>query len=167
MRKLLATLIAIGAVIPAVAFATTGPAVSGGATATTTTTVAKVEKAKCNKACKKRVAEKKRARKRAQCSSKACKSRVARKQYNKERRAFIAPYKDWLLRTRTCESGSSGSYRANTGNGFYGAYQFMVGTWQSVGGQGYPHEASPLEQDYRAVILLKRSGAGQWPVCGS
>lgn len=167
MRKLLATLTAIGAVIPAVAFATTGPAVSGGATVTTTTTVAKVEKTKCNKACQKRVVEKKKARKRAQCSSKACKSRVARKQRDKARRAFVAPYKDWLYRTRSCESGSSGLYRADTGNGFYGAYQFTLGTWASVGGSGNPAQASPLEQDYRAVVLLKRSGAGQWPVCGS
>jgi len=29
-----------------------------------------------------------------------------------------------------------------------------------------PSDASPSEQTYRAQILYKRSGAGQWPVCG-
>lgn len=34
---------------------------------------------------------------------------------------------DWLLKLRTCESG--GNYAINTGNGFYGAYQFTIATW--------------------------------------
>jgi hypothetical protein len=34
---------------------------------------------------------------------------------------------DWLLRLRTCESG--GNYAENTGNGYYGAYQFSIATW--------------------------------------
>lgn len=33
----------------------------------------------------------------------------------------------WLLALRTCESG--GNYAENTGNGFYGAYQFSISTW--------------------------------------
>ncbi|MEA2826992.1 MAG: resuscitation-promoting factor RpfA, partial [Actinomycetota bacterium] len=39
-----------------------------------------------------------------------------------------------------CESG--GDYSINTGNGYYGAYQFSLSTWQSLGYEGYPHEAS-------------------------
>ncbi len=31
---------------------------------------------------------------------------------------------------------------------------------------GYPAAASRTEQLYRGAILLKRAGAGQWPVCG-
>jgi len=38
-----------------------------------------------------------------------------------------------------CESG--GNPATNTGNGFYGMYQFTLETWQSLGGTGYPHEA--------------------------
>lgn len=34
---------------------------------------------------------------------------------------------DWLLKLRMCESG--GNYRINTGNSFYGAYQFTIPTW--------------------------------------
>jgi resuscitation-promoting factor RpfB len=35
-----------------------------------------------------------------------------------------------------------------------------------VGGVGLPTDANSSEQTYRAQILYKRSGAGQWPVCG-
>jgi len=65
---------------------------------------------------------------------------------------------------RDCESG--GDYTMDSGNGFYGAYQFMQGTWEAVGGTGNPAQASPAEQDKRAAILMEQSGAGQWPVCG-
>lgn len=64
-----------------------------------------------------------------------------------------------------CESG--GNPRAIGGGGRYrGLYQFMTSTWRSVGGVGDPINASPGEQTYRAQILYRRSGAGQWPVCG-
>ena len=66
---------------------------------------------------------------------------------------------------RQCES--SGNYQENTGNGFYGAYQFTQGSWEAVGGTGNPAAASPAEQDKRAAMLMARSGAGNWPVCGS
>lgn len=63
-----------------------------------------------------------------------------------------------------CESG--GNWAINTGNGYYGGLQFLLSTWRSVGGQGYPHQATPGEQAYRAEILRQRAGLGQWPVCG-
>jgi hypothetical protein len=63
-----------------------------------------------------------------------------------------------------CESG--GDYSANTGNGFYGAYQFTQQTWASVGGTGNPAAASPAEQDARAAQLYAQSGSSPWPVCG-
>lgn len=63
-----------------------------------------------------------------------------------------------------CESG--GDYTANTGNGFYGAYQFTPETWAGVGGSGLPSEASAAEQDMRAQMLLEQSGTSPWPVCG-
>jgi peptidoglycan hydrolase-like protein with peptidoglycan-binding domain len=65
---------------------------------------------------------------------------------------------------RACESG--GNYSTNTGNGFYGAYQFTASTWRSLGYGGLPNQASPATQDEAARRLLARSGAGQWPVCG-
>jgi hypothetical protein len=63
-----------------------------------------------------------------------------------------------------CESG--GNPATNTGNGFYGKYQFVQSTWESVGGTGNPAEASEAEQDKRAAILYAREGASPWPVCG-
>lgn len=65
-----------------------------------------------------------------------------------------------------CESG--GNPRAvNPAGPYYGLYQFLASTWRAVGGVGLPSDASPAEQTYRAQILYRRSGAGQWPVCGS
>lgn len=69
----------------------------------------------------------------------------------------------WAI-LRACESG--GDYGINTGNGYYGAYQFDQGTWQSVGGSGLPSDASPAEQDARALALWRDRGWQPWPVCG-
>lgn len=69
---------------------------------------------------------------------------------------------------RLAQCESNGNWSANTGNGFYGGLQFMVQTWRSVGGSGYPHEASRSEQIHRAQRLLQRSWAtwgNQWPAC--
>jgi uncharacterized protein YabE (DUF348 family) len=62
-----------------------------------------------------------------------------------------------------CESG--GNPATNTGNGYYGLYQFSLGTWQAMGGSGLPSEASAAEQTQRAQALQARSGWGQWPAC--
>ena len=59
-----------------------------------------------------------------------------------------------------CESGGNPSI--NTGNGYYGMYQFSLPTWRSVGGTGLPSEASAEEQTMRARMLQQRSGWGQW-----
>ena len=63
-----------------------------------------------------------------------------------------------------CESG--GNPGTDTGNGFYGKYQFTLSTWQSVGGSGNPAAASEAEQNQRAAMLYAREGASPWPVCG-
>ncbi|MGW4486260.1 transglycosylase family protein [Amycolatopsis sp. NPDC004368] len=65
---------------------------------------------------------------------------------------------------RMCES--SGRYTINTGNGYYGAYQFDLPTWRSVGGQGRPDQASPREQDYRALYLYRMRGWQPWQCAG-
>jgi hypothetical protein len=70
---------------------------------------------------------------------------------------------DVWARLRTCESG--GQYSTNTGNGFYGAYQFHPRTWRTLGFPGLPHQAPPEMQDEAARRLQARSGWGQWPVC--
>lgn len=67
---------------------------------------------------------------------------------------------------RFCESNGSGGYRANTGNGYYGAYQFDLRTWRGLGYSGYPHHASPATQDEAARQLYASRGRQPWPVCG-
>ncbi|WP_376771719.1 transglycosylase family protein [Actinokineospora xionganensis] len=73
------------------------------------------------------------------------------------------PAADWA-ELRMCES--SGRYTVNTGSGYYGAYQFDLPTWNSVGGKGYPHEAAPAEQDYRALYLYRMRGWQPWECAG-
>lgn len=68
-------------------------------------------------------------------------------------------------RLAQCESG--GNPAANTGNGYYGMYQFSLSTWRSVGGTGYPHEADAATQTAMAQALQARSGWGQWPHCAA
>jgi soluble lytic murein transglycosylase-like protein len=63
-----------------------------------------------------------------------------------------------------CESG--GDPTAVNPAGYYGKYQFDLGTWASVGGTGNPAEAPEAEQDYRASLLYSRAGSSPWPVCG-
>lgn len=65
-----------------------------------------------------------------------------------------------------CESGGNPTIVSSNGL-YHGLYQFSVATWQGVGGSGLPSQASASEQTARAKMLYLRSGAGQWPVCGS
>ena len=66
---------------------------------------------------------------------------------------------DWY-RLRVCESGNN--YAINTGNGYYGAYQFDLSTWRSVGGTGRPDQASPAVQDALALKLWYSRGWSPW-----
>lgn len=71
---------------------------------------------------------------------------------------------DRFDRLAMCESG--GDPATNTGNGFYGAFQFVLSSWHSAGGTGYPNEHSYAEQ--KAVALYWASVTNpyqQWPVC--
>ncbi|PKH41843.1 G5 domain-containing protein [Nocardioides alpinus] len=63
-----------------------------------------------------------------------------------------------------CESG--GNPDAVNPAGYYGLYQFDLGTWRSVGGSGLPTSASAGEQTYRAKLLYKQRGRSPWPTCG-
>jgi hypothetical protein len=62
-----------------------------------------------------------------------------------------------------CESG--GDWYINTGNGYYGGLQFSLGSWQAVGGTGYPHENSRETQITMGQRLYASSGWGAWPAC--
>lgn len=63
--------------------------------------------------------------------------------------------------TVMCESG--GDYAANTGNGYYGGYQFDSGTWDAYGDPAYgeANEAPPAVQDAAAASVPYDA----WPNC--
>ncbi len=70
---------------------------------------------------------------------------------------------DEWARLRQCESGDD--YAVDTGNGYYGAYQFSASTWHGLGFSGLPSQAPAAMQDQAAQQLQARSGWGQWPAC--
>jgi Transglycosylase-like domain len=70
-----------------------------------------------------------------------------------------------LAKLRECESGDN--YQANTGNGYYGAYQFSLATWRGLGYSGLPSAAPPATQDAAATRLEETGGWSQWPVCAA
>jgi hypothetical protein len=55
----------------------------------------------------------------------------------------------------------------NSGNGYYGGLQFSLSSWRSVGGTGYPHEASRATQIQMGQRLQRSQGWGAWPACSS
>lgn len=64
-----------------------------------------------------------------------------------------------------CESGGNPK-AVNSAGPYYGLYQFSASTWRSVGGTGVPTDHGAAEQTYRAKLLYKKAGRGQWPHCG-
>jgi peptidoglycan hydrolase-like protein with peptidoglycan-binding domain len=69
-----------------------------------------------------------------------------------------------LERIAQCESG--GDPTTDTGNGYYGKYQFSLATWHRMGGSGNPAHASEALQDQLAAKLYAQQGTAPWPVCG-
>lgn len=67
------------------------------------------------------------------------------------------------------ESGSNPA--TATGNGYYGMYQFTIGSWEAAGGTGNPADASPAEQTAVAQRVQQQQGWRAWPVtsreCGA
>lgn len=75
----------------------------------------------------------------------------------------------WAACTREHESG--GDYGIATGNGYFGAYQFVPSTWDSTAADAgrpdlvgvLPSNASPADQDAMALHLYGGgAGAGHW-----
>jgi hypothetical protein len=74
----------------------------------------------------------------------------------------------YLACVRQHESG--GRYNINTGNGYYGAYQFLPGTWNSAARNAgrsdlvgvLPSNASPSDQDAVAQALYASQGRQPW-----
>lgn len=74
------------------------------------------------------------------------------------------PAGDVWARLAACESG--GNPRARSASGLYfGAFQFSLATWRSLGYGGNPVDHSYATQLEAARRLQARSGWGQWPRC--
>jgi phage-related protein len=61
---------------------------------------------------------------------------------------------------------SSGNWKANTGNGFYGGLQFTQQTWEGFGGKEFAPSADKAtreEQIQVAERVLAKQGPGAWP----
>ncbi len=92
--------------------------------------------------------------------------RVLRKTARKRGTGPDAAIPPQLEQIAQCESHSD-PHAIGGGGTYRGKYQFDMGTWASVGGQGDPASAPEAEQDRRAALLYARSGPSQWPVCGA
>lgn len=89
------------------------------------------------------------------------------------RAARAAPWSASWLRAALCVHHYEGAWNAATGNGYYGGFQFDVGTWLANGGGVYAARAdlaSPSEQLRIAYRTWTRRGWSPWPntaaVCG-
>lgn len=80
----------------------------------------------------------------------------------------LAASKRWaqLPKVRYIRQRESGNtYSINTGNGYYGAYQFDHGTWLGSGGgkfSSYAHQSPGWVQDYVAYMCFKARGWQPW-----
>ena len=74
------------------------------------------------------------------------------------------PTEEQWAQLRWCEA--RGNYAIDTGNGYFGAYQFDLVTWVGTGGHGNPAQMPPEEQDARARLLYSWRGWVPWPICG-
>ena len=82
--------------------------------------------------------------------------------------ALVGPVSrlNWAAMAR-CES--RGNPRSSNRAGYYGLYQFSMPAWKSVGGTGFPSDATVAEQTMRAQMLFLKRGRhwrGSWPACG-
>ena len=66
---------------------------------------------------------------------------------------------------RLAQCEASGNWAMNSGNGYYGGLQFSLSSWQAVGGQGYPHQASRETQIEMGKRLYADGGWNHWPGC--
>ncbi|MGQ7295761.1 LysM peptidoglycan-binding domain-containing protein [Quadrisphaera sp. KR29] len=73
---------------------------------------------------------------------------------------------DTWNRLAQCES--TGNWKINTGNGYYGGLQFSASTWKGFGGGQYASRAdlaSREQQIATAEKVLAAQGWGAWPAC--
>jgi hypothetical protein len=71
---------------------------------------------------------------------------------------------DTFIRLSWCEAGGRADAVSRSGK-YFGAFQFSLATWHSMGMAGNPIDYPYDVQLETAKRLQARSGWGQWPVC--
>jgi peptidoglycan hydrolase-like protein with peptidoglycan-binding domain len=69
-----------------------------------------------------------------------------------------------LQRIAMCESGGNPTAVSSSGR-YRGKYQFSMGTWRHLGGEGDPADAPEWLQDRMALRLYRLRGSSPWPNC--
>lgn len=67
-----------------------------------------------------------------------------------------------------CES--TGNWKINTGNGYYGGLQFTQSTWEAYGGRRFAARADLADEDQQIAIaekVLEGQGPKAWPTCSA
>ena len=78
---------------------------------------------------------------------------------------YLADWPNLAMWERMAWCESRNTWDIDTGNGYFGGLQFALGSWQWMGGEGSPSDASKEEQIYRANLLWKFQGWNGWPGC--
>jgi hypothetical protein len=86
-----------------------------------------------------------------------------RKRTTVRKAAVVIPGSDVWAKLRYCEAG--GDYARNSGNGYYGAYQYSLSTWANFKGYARPDQAPPAVQDEKARLTQAARGWAPWPAC--
>ncbi|GAB3988082.1 transglycosylase family protein [Nocardioides marmoraquaticus] len=71
---------------------------------------------------------------------------------------------------RLAQCESSGNWRINTGNGYYGGLQFHQPTWVGYGGKQYAPRADLATRAQQIAVaerVLDGQGWGAWPACSA
>jgi len=118
----------------------------------------------------------------AKCRTKECwkRVRIARAEaWLKRERPAVWYYrrepeawKRWSRATAWCESNLR--WHIATGNGYYGAHQWLPSTWYSAmrliparaRTRAMPHHSRPELQSLVAIRYARTYGTGAWPNCG-
>ncbi len=87
--------------------------------------------------------------------------------------ASSSPWTAAWYRGAMCVHSHEGAWDSNTGNGYYGGFQYLPSTWINSGGGQYASRAdlaTPHEQLLVTWHVTRSSGWGQWPntarMCG-
>jgi resuscitation-promoting factor RpfA len=69
---------------------------------------------------------------------------------------------------RLAQCESSGQWRINTGNGFFGGLQFLPATWTGFGGGAFAPRADLATREQQIIVaerVLAKQGWNAWPEC--